>query len=251
MWVYERFNVRAWNRDGVQSYLAGRAGLLLPAQLGRLIRPDSMAQLGRGRLSRCLKAEVIAFVLDATSVGALLAGLLAAHFVSVWLMPPAVLGTIATLLFFGNRITRFLARTRLALPPRFWWRWETLAIVIVQMAGWTAHGVGFYFMLRGLAAGMSLWEPVFYAPASAVLGVATGLPGGLGATETFLGVSLEMMHIPAVHLALAVGAFRLVTFWVWIPIGWAALLAVRYRASRAESGPQRPVRGDRTIPVTE
>ena len=52
-----------------------RAGLLLPAQLGRLIRPDAMLRMKRGGLRHCLKAEAVSFVLDTTSVFSLLAAL--------------------------------------------------------------------------------------------------------------------------------------------------------------------------------
>jgi hypothetical protein len=37
------------------------------------------------------------------------------------------------------------------------------------------------------------------------------------------------MSIPSEHLVLAVGAFRLITFWLWIPIGWLALAVVKRR----------------------
>jgi len=39
--------------------------------------------------------------------------------------------------------------------------------------------------------------PVFLAPASAALGVGSGLPGGIGATEGVLGVSPSLNGVPA------------------------------------------------------
>ena len=44
--------------------------------------------------------------------------------------------------------------------------------------------------------------------------------------EGFLGVSLRFLEMPPADLAFAVGAYRLATFWVWIPIGWLFLLRV-------------------------
>jgi len=70
------------------------------------------------------------------------------------------------------------------------------------------------------------------APGSAVLGVSTGLPGGLGATEGIIGASLRLRSVPMEHLAIAIAAFRLITFWMWIPIGWAALAVVNRRIAR-------------------
>jgi uncharacterized membrane protein YbhN (UPF0104 family) len=229
MWVYHRFHIPAFDRGGVASYLSSRAGLLLPAQMGRLIRPDAMVRLGKGSLSDCLKAEAVAFVLDSTSVFGLLAALLAFKYRPA-LAPVAALAVITVVLFLGNWVAKFLSGTRLELPMAFWWQWSTLAIVVIEMIGWVAHGLALYVLIRDLPGDFNLLDSLLYAPGSAVLGVATGLPGGIGATEGLLGASLRLMHIPSEHLVLAVGAFRLITFWIWIPIGWLALGAVRRMA---------------------
>lgn len=231
MWVYERLGMRAFDSGGVLAYLAGRAGLLLPVQLGRLIRPDAMLRLERGGLRRCLKAEAVAFLLDSTSVVALLAALLA-YTISPLAAPLAALAVIIVLLFLGDQLTNYLTGTRLELPPAFWWRWSTLAIIVVEMAGWAAHGIALFLVISGLPGEARLWDALFYGPASSVLGVATGLPGGIGATEGFLGASMRIMSIPSEHLVLAVGAFRLITFWLWLPIGWVALGMLRRRVAR-------------------
>ncbi len=232
MWVYARFGMRVVDSGGLGAFLAGRAGLLLPVQLGRLIRPDSMARLRRGATAECLKAEAVVFALDVTSVGALLAA------VGAWVVHPlaapvAMMATIGAVLFLGNRFADMLSGTHLALPRDFWLRWQTVAIVLVETAGWFVHGVALWILVRDLPGDAALWESVFFSSASAVLGAGTGLPGGVGATEGLLGVSLRLMSIPPDHLALAVGGFRLLTFWIWIPIGWASLIAVNRRAAAA------------------
>lgn len=233
MWVYERLGIKAFDSVGVNAYLAGRAGLLLPAQLGRLIRPDAMLRMKRGGLRHCLKAEAVSFVLDTTSVFALLAALLA-YRLHPLAAPAAALAVIAVSLFLGDQLADMLTGTKLELPRAFWWRWKTLAILVVEMAGWVAHGAAFYLVIKGLPGNANLWDALFYAPAAAVLGVATGLPGGIGATEGFLGASLRLMKIPSEHLVVAVGGFRLVTFWMWLPIGWIALGVLKRRAARLE-----------------
>jgi hypothetical protein len=230
IWVYERMGIRALDPAGAGAYLAGRAGLLLPVQLGRLIRPDTMARLGRAPLSRCLQAEASSFVLDATSVGMLLAGLIA----FTWhpLAGPVVALAIAAIpLSLGDVLAARLTGSRLSLPVGFWWRWQTLGIVLVQMFGWAVHGAALYVMIRDLPGHVTLWNSLFYSAASSVGGVGSGLPGGIGATEGLLGASLRIMEVPAAHLALAVAAFRIVTFWMWIPLGWLALVMVRRHAA--------------------
>ena len=231
MWVYHRFQIRSFDKGGSVTFLAGRAGLLLPAQLGRLIRPDAMVKLKRATLGDCLKAEAVVFILDTISVASLLAGLLVYRAYPA-ATPFAVAAVIAVSVYLGNRIARMLTHTRMKLPAAFWWAWPTMAIILVDMTGWIAHGVALHVVVADLPGNMTLWDSLFFGPGSAVLGVATGLPGGLGATEGLLGASLRLRSVPTEHLALAIAAFRLITFWIWIPIGWLALAVVNRRLSR-------------------
>jgi hypothetical protein len=226
MWSYGRLKIRAFDKDAAMIYLAGRAGLLMPAQLGRLIRPDAMVRLGRASMTDCLKAEAVMFVLDGVSVLALLAGLLVFK-VYPWLAVPAVLVLVVVMVFPGDKLAQLLAHTRLHFPAKFWWGWPTMGIVAIQMAGWVAHGFALFVVVAELPGAMTLWDSLFFAPGAAVLGTGTGLPGGIGATEGLLGASLRFRSVPVEHLAIAVAAFRLITFWAWIPIGWLALWAVK------------------------
>jgi hypothetical protein len=231
MWVYHRFRIRALDKGGYATYLAGRAGLLLPAQLGRLIRPDAMNKLGRASLAECLKAEAVVFVLDAMSVVALLAGLFIYRIFPLAALPAAIV-VVLICVFLGNRIAAMLTHTRLNMPPAFWWAWPTIFIVGLNMTGWVAHGLALHVVVADMPGDMTLWDSLFVAPGSAVLGVSTGLPGGLGATEGIIGASLRLRSVPMEHLAIAIAAFRLITFWMWIPIGWAALAIVNRRIAR-------------------
>jgi uncharacterized membrane protein YbhN (UPF0104 family) len=238
-WVYHRFGMRSRDRAGVAVGLSGKAGLLLPAQLGRLVRPDLMVRLRRGTLADGLKAEAVIFVLDATSVSSLLVALLAWRVQPV-LAPIAVFAVIGTSLMLGNRILKLLSGTRFDLPAGFWWSWQTAATVCFQVLGWTCHGLAFLALASGLPGDVSLWDALFMAPGSAVVGIASGLPGGIGATEVLLGVSLSLSGVPAEHLALGVAAFRIVTFWMLIPVGWLALgYANRQARALAEADGQR------------
>jgi uncharacterized membrane protein YbhN (UPF0104 family) len=236
MWSYTRLKIPALDRVSATVYLAGRAGLLMPAQLGRLIRPDAMVRLGRAPMIECLKAETALFVLDGVSVLSLLAGLIVYRIYPLLALPAALL-LIAVMVYSGDRIADRLAHTHYNFARRFWWSWSTLGVVTVQMAGWVAHGIALYVVVMGLPGNMTVWDSLFFAPGSAVLGTGTGLPGGIGATEGILGASLRFREVPAEHLAIAVAAFRLITFWIWIPIGWIALMAVR--GKKAPSGQEK------------
>lgn len=231
MWVYHRFEIRAFDKGGFATYMSGRAGLLLPAQLGRLIRPDAMRKLERAPLADCLKAEAVVFVLDAISVVALLGGLFV-YRIYPWAAVPAAVAMICIAVFLGNRIAGMLTHTRMNMPVAFWWAWPTVFIIGVSMAGWIAHGLALHVVVVDMPGDMTLWDSLFVAPGSAVLGVSTGLPGGIGATEGIIGTALSLRSVPMEHLAIAIAAFRLITFWIWIPIGWLALAVVNRRISR-------------------
>ena len=43
LWIYRRFRLPLGIGEGAMAYLSSRAGMLLPAQLGRLIRPDAVS----------------------------------------------------------------------------------------------------------------------------------------------------------------------------------------------------------------
>jgi len=225
-WVYERFMLRARDLRGFGVALSANAGLLLPAQLGRLIRPDDMVKLGRGSLGECVKAEATVFVFDALSVVSLLAGVVAWR-VHPGLAPVASGVVISVSLFLGNQVAERLAGTKLGLPHDFWWSWQSVVIVLVQMTGWVANALAFYVLVSHLPGTFTLWDALFIAPASSVIGLGTGVPGGIGTTEGLLGTALQFNQVPPEHFAMVVGAFRVVTFWIRLPIGWVALTLAR------------------------
>lgn len=234
MWVNARCRIRVIDRRGALVFLAGRAGLLMPAQLGRLIRPDALARMGRASLIESLKGETLLFVLDGISVLALLAALLVYRLQPLAALPAGI-AVAAALLFAGNRLTVLVAHTRFGIDRGFFWTGSTVVIVVLSMLGWVAHGLALYVVVAGLPGSMTVWDALVFGPGSAVLGTSTGLPGGIGATDGLLGVSLRLRDVPVEHLAVAVAAFRVVTFWVWIPIGWLALLAIRRRRGALDS----------------
>jgi len=242
MWTYHRFSIRSLDRGGASAFLSGRAGLLLPAQLGRLIRPDAMTKLNRASIGDCLKAEAVVFVLNSISVVALLGGLVAWRLAPVATpipafiaAPIAAIGIIVFCVFLGNWIAGKLTHTRMHMPVTFWWAWPTLAIVLLGMSGWVAHGLALYVVVADLPGDMGLWDSLFFGAGTAVLGVGTGLPGGVGATEGLLGASLRLRSVPTEHMTIAVAAFRLITFWMWIPIGWLVLAVLNRRLARPVS----------------
>jgi len=235
MWLYGRFQIPVRDRVGVSVYLAGHAGLFLPAQMGRIIRPDAIVRLGRGGSVDALKAEAALLFLD-TAAAVVVIGSLLFFWIQPLAIPVVALGLSLSMLFLADRISSLLSRTRVSLPRDFWRGGQTLAMLWLIIVGWLLNGLAMYVLVRGLAAGISALEVIFFASLSRLLGSGTGLPGGIGVTEGLLGVSLQIMEIPLAHLLLAVAAYRITTFWVLLPLGWSGLLFVN-RQVRKMRGP--------------
>jgi uncharacterized membrane protein YbhN (UPF0104 family) len=188
-----------------------------------------MAKQRRAAMPEALKAEAVLFAVDAISVVTLLAGLFVFQFDTSAAIATVLL-IIVIAMFLGNILAQVLTHTPLRLPAEFWWKGSTVAIIALCMAGWIAHGVALHVVVSELPGDMTLRDSLMFGPASAVLGVATGLPGGIGATESILGASLRIRSVPIEHLAIAITMFRLITFWLWIPIGWIAIAMLRRRS---------------------
>ena len=79
---------------------------------------------------------------------------------------------------------------------------------------------GGYFTLTSAA--------VVYLTGSALGGVVP-TPGGLGAVEAALAAGITATGMPAATAVSAVLLFRLLTFWLPVPVGWAAFTYLRRR----------------------
>ena len=231
IWVYRRLGVKGDKGTSILIYMVGFAGILIPAQMGRLLRPDAVSRLRCGSFTDGVRAEAVLLFLDTTSSFTVVVAL-AALWVHPLACPLAALTVAGTMLLFADRVTALLSKTPVALPPGFWWQKGVLACLAVLVVGWTVNGMALYILVSDLVEGLQAVEVVFFTSLARVLGGGTGLPGGLGVVETILGVSLKILEIPRAHLVVAIGAYRLVTFWVLLPVGWAALMAVNRRRAR-------------------
>jgi len=234
-WCYARFNLHPAGGMSIPLYFSVYAAQLVPMQLGRLIRPDAAVRLELGRLGKAVQAEAVLFYLDVTALGAAIAGTFCMLLVP-WGTPVVVLGAIALALVLAHGVAERVAGTRLALPTAFWLRWQNLAIVALRMIDWFILGVILYTLVWNLPGDLDLLRTCFFVLVSSFIGSGTGIPGGLGATEGVLGWLLTLAELPAAHLAIAVGVFRIVTFWLQLPLGWLALLRVNHAAAKLGHG---------------
>ena len=133
-----------------------------------------------------------------------------------------------------------VALTALAL-----WRWESCSaghqsyrcssgrlsaaavhtvLCLLTGIGWLINGFILYLIFQEVTETLEIHHAIMIMTSNLFIGVASGLPGGLGITESYIGGMMYWLSTPPGHLVIAVAAFRILTFWVWIPIGWVALL---------------------------
>ena len=206
-------------------YLSGYAGILLPAQLGRFIRPDSLSRMKLAPFGEAVRGEAALLYCTLSAAMAVLAGVISGLY-ALWLAPIAVLIVISASLLTAHLASTFLRRTPIRFPAGYWLRPRLFLLTLCCMIGWCFCGLELYLVIHDLGAPIALWQTIILAPANMIAGMASGMPGGLGAIEGLLGVSLRFLEVPPEQWVLAVGAFRLVSFWLWLPIGWAALMLV-------------------------
>lgn len=229
--VYRRLGIALSAGSAFWVYLAGYAGLLVPAQLGRLIRPDAMSRLSQRPFSRCVRAEAAALLLNLIAVCGLLVGLIAYALLPIAAVPVALVSVAVALYVIEQLSGRLLPAW--GLPPRFWWSGPIAALVGVQMLAWVAHGLGLRAVLAQTMPDVNAWEPVLHATLAALGGAVSGVPGGVGVTEWLLGGSLTLLHVPEQELVVSVAVFRAGSQWAWLPIGWIALAALRRRSGHS------------------
>lgn len=237
MIILHEFNIRPGRRMGYIMFFAGYAGLLLPLQLGRFIRADAIARMHIGSAADGVKVELILLYLVATAAGSLFAGVVASR-VHLLLAPLAVVAAIAFCLFFADRLFAVLSRTPANLPHHFWRKKSIVLVAFLAMVGWWINGTLLYLVIYDLPGDVAYWHALIIGPGNLIAGLATGLPGGIGAVEGLLGLSLDFVNIPPEHQAMAVAAFRILTFWFWIPIGWLAFTAMNRRIVRIRAAHQ-------------
>ena len=79
----------------------------------------------------------------------------------------------------------------------------------------------------------------------AALGSVVPTPGGLGAVEAALAAGLTATGMAAATAVSAVLLFRLLTFWLPVPVGWAAFNYLQRRGRHLSRPPGVPGRGIR------
>jgi hypothetical protein len=112
-------------------------------------------------------------------------------------------------------------------------RW--VSAVLTAIGRWFFEYLVLLVTLYGIGASPDMWLVLLAFVAASILGMIPFTPGGLGFVEAGLVGTLALSGITTAQAVLATLVFRLVSFWLPIPIGFAAWWMFRRRYPRARA----------------
>lgn len=238
--ILRQHGIRLGFRRSVSLFLTGYAGQLMPVQLGRFFRATELSRMYGVSLAMSTKAELtlLGFVV-LSSVSMFLGAL-----VFSWSPLPGILLPVLLIpagLFVAEWVVPRIPRMPIQWEPGYWRRPSTIVLGLLSSFGWLYNGTILFLIFREVAGALHLHQTVMIVTSNLFVGVCTGLPGGLGITETYIGAMMYWLSTPPEHLVIAVAAFRIITFWSWIPVGWVAVLlnSFFFGGSRTVGKPER------------
>ncbi len=221
--ILRQYGIRLSPARGLLLFLSGYAGHFMPVQLGRFFRATELSRLYSVPLVTATKAEItlLAFIMI-TSVAVFCGAFLWPWLFLVTLAVPLILTALA--LFALRILFQWIPKLSLQLPEGYLQRPSTLLLCLLTGIGWFINGFILYLIFREVTETLQLHHSIMIMTSNLFIGVVSGLPGGVGITESYIGGMMYWLSTPPEHLVIAVAAFRILTFWLWIPIGWVALL---------------------------
>lgn len=234
-WTYRRCGlaVRGWT--GLALFASVYALQFLPAQTGRLVRPESARRLGLGTLRRGIEAEASLVYLDLSAVALLIVALV------LWQWHPAAgliagITLAASALAAAGIVARLLPGWAATLRPSLFWSWQGALCLGLRVLDRCLIGTVMLVLLWPVVGPVAYARVALYALIGDTAGSASGMPGGLGVAEPVLGGLLRLAELPAAQIVIVVGLYRLITFWAMVPLGWAAWLYVQRLPARSTHG---------------
>ena len=220
--------------QGLRLYLSGYAFTPTPGNIGEAVRGLMLARhpLGARQSLAIFGAERLADLLCLVLLGLPAVGWAWQRAWAHAVPPTWVAGLLVGCLLAGLLTAGMLFKLRAALPRRMDWlkdAWRCLSVrplvwFTLTFAAWAAQGVAVWLICRenGLALGL-LEAGSFYALAM-VAGALSALPAGLGGTEAVLAGLLAAQGATAAQALGITVLARLLTLWLAVAIGVAALL---------------------------
>jgi hypothetical protein len=250
--MYRKFGLRIGLRTRLPLYFTLFAGTFMPLQSARLIRPMLARRLEPGSFAMSAAAEAALFYVDLVALVSVIS-LLGLIVVAPWFALPAAIALAGTGLVLAHVVFRRLAIAGRASDTRFWICRITFGVAALRAVDWLLQGLILFLLLRPLVTDIAFAPAALSALISTTLGAGSGLPGGVGATEGILSWFVGHTSMSAAHQAITVGAYRLITFYLMMPVGWICLLYLRSRLGRRETAarslPQQP--GEQAMAIAD
>ena len=100
----------------------------------------------------------------------------------------------------------------------------------IAIVAWLAECVGFYYVLQGFGAHLSLSVATFIYAFATIVGALILLPGGIGTTEGSMTGLLVLQGLPLVDAVAATFVIRVCTLWFAVAVG--SLVLVKFALVR-------------------
>lgn len=252
-WMFRKRNIKWPFWGGCIAYLSGFAFTVTPGKVGELSRTRYLASYGVSSRSvvsgffyeRCLDLLTVMFlgVMFFTS-----SSFYPIVVVFVLLIVSAVLGCV----IYSARI-RLLARipfrlgylrtaglllyvSRVAYEIKGWCQWNILAqSVCLGLVAWISIALSLVWLLdcADLLVMIPLEQAFALYPFAMLAGAASMIPGGIGATEAVIAVSLASFGVEISFAVLCAMVTRLATMWFSVALGFVSIAILEARQALA------------------
>lgn len=163
------------------------------------------------------------------------------YFISLYFRKPLLIQRVAKFARILNRIGRILKVGRIPLEkiPDYVQKFYDAAKMLARnrqlqinaalgaVLFWSGDILCLYFSLLGFGYAAHLPIVIFAYAAARILSLISFIPGGLGITEGTLALIFIGFGIPASTALAAVLIFRLISFWLPVPVGAASFISLR------------------------
>jgi uncharacterized protein (TIRG00374 family) len=247
-WYLARLGYRLPLRFAGMTFLAGFAYTLSPGKVGEMIRARYYVPLGipLSRVAAAFFAERLLDIVAMTALAALLIASLPAYGDAIFIIAVAVIGLLTSFsvlpwplivskcerlrpgllrkVLLG--VTSTLAATRPLLTP------GALCVgFLLGLLAWGLEGFGLSILAGATTIShFDLMPSVGIYAVAVLVGALSFLPGGLGSTEAVMTTLLVASGFPLGDAIFMTLACRLLTLWLAVLLGWAAVLLLRQRS---------------------
>jgi uncharacterized protein (TIRG00374 family) len=235
-WQYFIFSLghRVPAMRSLEIYLAGFALTLIPGKAGETVRSVYLHPYGVS-YPRSIGAFVSERLLDLAAVGAMTSSALwMFQEQRSWLLA-VIVGTMMLALTFRSRLPTLIGKrltrgsvvryaTKAAVVVRFLLSGRRLALATtLSLVAWIAQGIALHLIVHELGYELSASTTVGIYCLGILVGSASFIPGGLGATEAALVLFLSLAGVGQTDAIVASMISRGLTLWLAVGIGVAAM----------------------------